>query len=108
MNLGFSRLLKIWAKIAMVLALGFAGHSYSLPVGPKSKCDPALSADQVAQQSQVTAQEFEATLERIQKDLKDPKVGVFGPDSMMWKVFRERPSWSAWPGWVLCKWPIRV
>lgn len=37
----------------------------------------------------VTRQDLELRLEEIRSRVKDPKHGVFGPDSMVWKITRE-------------------
>lgn len=36
----------------------------------------------------VTDSQFEAQMERIRADLKDPQMGIFGPDSWMWEITR--------------------
>lgn len=36
----------------------------------------------------ITRDSFEAQLERVAASVKDPQVGLFGPDSMMWRLSR--------------------
>ncbi len=36
----------------------------------------------------ITRDMFEAQLERVASQVKDPRVGLFGPDSMMWRLSR--------------------
>jgi uncharacterized protein (DUF2236 family) len=83
-------LVNFLAKIILIFSLLAGISSYASPAASQAGCETALTPAEVARQSQVSAQEFESTLDQIQASLKDPKVGVFGPQSMMWKVFRER------------------
>ncbi|MDP2228982.1 MAG: oxygenase MpaB family protein [Moraxellaceae bacterium] len=61
-------------------------RSASTPVGPVAAKWKTVGRDQGFEPQWVTEELFEAQLLKVHGKVLDPKLGLFGPDSMMWKM----------------------
>jgi uncharacterized protein (DUF2236 family) len=83
------------ASTAALLHLAEADRAPALDNKPFSAIDEAVAkrksfwdANSGNEPRWVTQEQFEKQLKLIHKEIPDPKIGLFGPDSMMWKYNR--------------------